>query len=106
MSTILLGLASMLTAFSASILVSSENGELTLGESLLISLISGIVYAILNIGGKILTSYLTKKGIIDSDTKNSINDSLDDLADDGKINNSNRKNDEKKDEDKEDNEKD
>lgn len=59
--------------------------------NLLIAVISAVIYAVLNIGVKIITSILEKKGIISSEHKKMIDETADDLADDGKINNSNKK---------------
>ena len=76
-------------AFVATFSVTNSATE-NWGMSLLVSILSAIIFAFLNIGTKILTSYLEKKGVISSKHKKMIDDTADDLADDGKINGSNK----------------
>lgn len=49
------------------------------------------MFAGISIITKVITSILEKKGLISSEHKKAIDDTADDLADDGKINNSNQK---------------
>lgn len=88
MSDILCGLANAATIFT----VTTETGMNPIW-SLVLTLVGSIVYAVINIGIKVLTSYLQKKGVISDNTKKEIDEVADDLADDGKINNSTKKED-------------
>lgn len=58
--------------------------------SIVLSVVSALIFAIINIITKVVTSILEKKGIISAEHKKVIDDTADDLADDGKINGSNR----------------
>lgn len=58
--------------------------------NLVVALVSALIYAVINIGTKLLTSFLEKKGVISHENKEAIDDIADDVADDGKINHSNR----------------
>ena len=53
------------------------------------SIISTLFFSICNIGVKIITSVLENKGIINHEHKEQIDDMVDDLTDDGKLNDSN-----------------
>ena len=86
MVEVLCGVGTFLTAFA----VSEAVGE-DFWVRLLVAIVSAIVYAVLNIGVKILTSVLEKKGLISSEHKKVIDETADDLADDGQINHSNKK---------------
>lgn len=86
MMELLCGAGTFLTSFIVAS-VANEN----FWTNLLIAIISAVVYAVLNIGVKIITSILEKKGLISSEHKKMIDETADDLADDGKINNSNKK---------------
>ena len=89
-SDVACGVGAVVTAFAT-----SEGFQLQTWESILVAVISALVYAVLNIGTKILTSFLKKKGLIDSETKKKVDDKMEDLADDGKINDSNKEDDQK-----------
>lgn len=95
-TTIILGFGSFLTTYAITEITS-------LGEwkSLIISLISALIYAAINIGGKILLSVLKKKGKISEEDYEEISGNLDDLGDDGKLNGSVKKTKKKKSEKKE-----
>lgn len=58
--------------------------------SLITSVISALIFALINILTKVVTSMLEKKGVISHENKEAIDDTVDDLADDGKINGSNK----------------
>lgn len=49
-----------------------------------------IILEVINVGGTILIKWLMKKGLINKKEANKIKDNLEDLTDDGKINNSNK----------------
>lgn len=49
-----------------------------------------IILELINVGGTILIKWLMKKGLINKKEANKIKDNLEDLTDDGKINNSNK----------------
>lgn len=49
-----------------------------------------IILEMINVGGTILIKWLMKKGLINKKEANKIKDNLEDLTDDGKINNSNK----------------
>lgn len=49
-----------------------------------------IILEVINVGGTILIKWLIKKGLINKKEANKIKDNLEDLTDDGKINNSNK----------------
>lgn len=54
----------------------------------MVSIVSALFFALVNLGVKILTSYLENKGIINDHQKHELDKIADDLVDDGKINNS------------------
>ena len=85
MSDVACGIGTFLTTYAVCSTISSDAIW-----NIVASLISAIIYAIITIGVKILTSVLEKKGIISSGHKKIIDDTADDLADDGKINGSNK----------------
>ena len=85
MSDVVCGIGTFLTTYAV---CSSINSDAI--WNIIASLISALIYAIISIGVKILTSVLEKKGIISSGHKKIIDDTADDLADDGKINGSNK----------------
>lgn len=58
--------------------------------SILVAVISAVIYAVINLGTRIITSVLEKKGLISSEDKKKIDDVAEDISDDGKINNSNK----------------
>jgi hypothetical protein len=80
---IVCGMGTAVTAFAA-----SEGLNLSTWESILVAIVSALIYAVLNVGSKILTSWLQKKGLITSNQKKKIDYDMDDLADDGKLNKS------------------
>lgn len=86
MSKIFGGVGSFVTSFAVLAELQSDNIWINLG----ISLLSAVLWAIISIGTKIITHYLEKKSIITSEQKKNIDDTADDLADDGKINKSNK----------------
>ena len=86
MSKIFGGIGSFVTAFAVVTELQSDNIWINLG----ISLLSAVLWAIISIGTKIITHCLEKKNIITSEQKKNIDDTADDLADDGKINKSNK----------------
>lgn len=49
-----------------------------------------IILEVINVVGTILIKWLMKKGLINKKEANKIKDNLEDLTDDGKINNSNK----------------
>lgn len=55
---------------------------------IVVSIVSALFFALVNLGVKILTSYLENKGIINDHQKHELDKIADDLVDDGKINNS------------------
>lgn len=55
---------------------------------IIVSIASALIFALVNLGVKILTSYLENKGIINDHQKHELDKVVDDLVDDGKINNS------------------
>ena len=57
---------------------------------LVIGVVSALIFSVVSLGTKILTSYLEKKGLISHEHKKQIDETVDDLADDGKINGSNK----------------
>lgn len=63
-------------------------GELAWWQYLLISIVPPLIGAICDI----VLAILKKKGIISKTTANKINDTVDDLLDDGKLNDSNKNN--------------
>lgn len=86
MSDTLCAIGTVATTFGVS---AEMSGDIRM--SIVVSVISALIYAAINIATKLLTSYLFKKGKITRDQKETIDDTADDLADDGKINNSNKK---------------
>lgn len=86
MSKIFGGIGSFVTSFAILTGLQSDNIWINLG----VSLLSAVLWAIISIGTKIITHYLEKKNIITSEQKKNIDDTADDLADDGKINKSNK----------------
>lgn len=90
MRDLLLGCGSFLTTLTAV----EATGTANSWQGLLIALASALIFAGVNIGSKIITSMLEKKGIISHEDKEKIDDKVEDvvedLADDGKINNSNQ----------------
>ena len=86
-SDVACGVGAVATAFAT-----SEGLHLQTWESILVAVVSALVYTLLNIGSKVLTSWLKKKGLIDAETKKKVDDTMEDLADDGKINGSNKEN--------------
>lgn len=59
-------------------------------ENIIVATVSALLWGVITIGGKVLTSYLHKKGIIDTADKENLDNALTDLGDDGKINGSNK----------------
>lgn len=55
---------------------------------IVVSIVSALVFALINLGVKILTSILENKGIINDHQKHELDKVVDDLVDDGKINGS------------------
>ena len=84
MSDVMCATASFATTFA----LTTTTDELWL--QLAISIISALVFGIINIGGKILSAWLVKKEIISEEHKEVIDSKIDDLTDDGKLNDSNR----------------
>ncbi len=80
------GIGTFLTTFTLAETVTG--GEVWL--NVLVAMVSALVFALINIGTKLLTSFLEKKGVISHENKEAIDDVADDVADDGKINHSNR----------------
>ena len=86
MSKMVCGTASVLTTFAV-----VNSMDYSLLTNILVSIISAIVFAGINIITKIITTRLEKRGLISKVRKKDIDDIVDDLADDGKKNNSNKK---------------
>lgn len=84
MATLSNGALSMVTAFT--ILDNIDGSDVI--TNVAVALITGAVYAIINIAAKIITSILEKRGLISKESKKAIDDTVNDLADDGKLNNS------------------
>lgn len=59
-------------------------------NQIFVSIISALFFAVINVGVKVLTSYLENKGVINDHQKHEIDKVADDFADDGKINGSNK----------------
>ena len=78
-------------SFFTTFTIASELNTNNIWVNLGVSIASALVWSILSIGTKIITHYLEKKGTITSKQKNKIDDAADDLADDGRINDSNKK---------------
>lgn len=78
-------------SFFTTLTIASELNSSNIWINLGISVASAVAWSLLSIGTKIITHYLEKKGIITSKQKNKIDDAADDLADDGRINDSNKK---------------
>ena len=83
MNDLICGAGTVVTAVAA-----TEGLQLNWWESILVAVVSALVYSILNVGSKILTSWLEKKGYINHNQKKEIDHKMDDLADDGQLNNS------------------
>lgn len=79
-----LGAATFLTSFTAMTVAEDQ------WTGLWISIISTLFFSFCNIGVKILTSVLENKGIINHEHKEQLDDMIDDVTDDGKLNDSNK----------------
>lgn len=88
MTDVVCGIGTAVTTFGVT---SSATGDITV--SLIASVISAVIFALINIGTKVITSILEKKGLISHSDKKKVDETADDLADDGKLNNSNEKED-------------
>ena len=93
-SDVICGIGAFFTTWS----VVGTMPESDIWSQLIVAVLSALAFAIVNIIGKIITSWLEKKGVISHKDKESIDHTLDDLADDGKINNSNDEDNSEKDE--------
>ena len=85
MYDILCGLMNAITVFSVS--ASAEHNPVW---SLILTIVSSVVYVLLNLVVRVITSALEKKGVITPEHKREIDDIADDLGDDGKRNHSNK----------------
>ena len=85
MNDILCGASAAVLTFA----VTAENGT-NLWTSILAALVSALIFGAINIGTKVITSVLEKKGLISSENKKDIDSIADDLSDDGQINKSNK----------------
>ena len=85
MNAIFCGLMNAITVFSV-----SANAEHDPVWSLILTIVSSIVYVLLNLVVRVITSALEKKGVITHEHKKEIDDIADDLGDDGKRNHSNK----------------
>ena len=83
MSDLYCGVATFFTTFTLTSYVEDPMTQIW------ISIVSAIFFALVNVGVKILTSWLENKGIINDHQKHEIDKVADDLTDDGKLNNSN-----------------
>ena len=80
---IFISISQVLASVGALLSINFENAEWW--QSLLIFIILEVV----NVGGTILIKWLMKKGLINKKDAQKIEDKLEDLTDDGKLNNSN-----------------
>ena len=85
MNDIICGASAAIATFA----VTAENGT-NLWTSILAALVSALIFGAINIGTKVITSVLEKKGLISSENKKDIDSIADDLSDDGQINKSNK----------------
>lgn len=85
MSDVACGIGTFLTTYAVCSTISSDAIW-----NIIASLISAIIYATISVAVKIITTILEKKGIISPSYKKIIDDTADDLADDGKVNGSNK----------------
>lgn len=85
---ILCGCANFFTVFTL-----TAQSEST-WEALLVSVVSTLLYSLVNIAVKIGTTVLQNKKLINAEQKKKIDDIADDLADDGKLNGSNHESEE------------
>lgn len=85
MNDILCGASAAILTFA----ITAEN-DTNLWTNILIALISAVIFGAINIGTKVITSVLEKKGLITSENKKDIDSIADDLSDDGQINKSNK----------------
>lgn len=79
-----------LSTFVTTLTITEAANSNDVSVNLVVALVSALIYAFINIGTKLLTSFLEKKGVISHENKEAIDDIADDVADDGKINHSNR----------------
>ena len=80
---VFISISQVLASVGALLSINFENAEWW--QSLLIFIILEIV----NVGGTILIKWLMKKGLINKKYAQKLEDKLEDLTDDGKLNNSN-----------------
>ena len=85
MSDMVCGIGTFLTTYAVCSSISSDAIW-----NIIASLISAIIYAAISVAVKIITTVLEKKGIISPSYKKIIDNTADDLADDGKVNGSNK----------------
>ena len=85
MNDIICGASAAIATFA----ITAENGT-NLWTSILAALVSALIFGTINIGTKVITSVLEKKGLISDEHKKDIDSIADDLSDDGQINNSNK----------------
>lgn len=82
--TVFISISQIISCVGTLISINLENAEWW--QTLLIF----IILEVINVGGTILIKWLMKKGLINKKEANKIKDNLEDLTDDGKINNSNK----------------
>ena len=80
--------ASLVTNLSVLSVVANEGGEWWV--SLIVSLVSPLLYYLINLFGKVLVNALEKKKLLSKEDAKKAKDELEDLTDDGKKNNSNK----------------
>ena len=80
--------ASLVTNLSVLSVVANEGGEWWV--SLIVSLVSPLLYYLINLFGKVLVNALEKKKLLSKEDAKKAKDELEDLTDDGKKNGSNK----------------
>ena len=80
--------ASLVTNLSVLSVVANEGGEWWV--SLIVSIVSPVLYYLINLFGKVLVNALEKKKLLSKEDAKKAKDELEDLTDDGKKNGSNK----------------
>ena len=76
LSDIICGAGTFFTTYS----ITSTTGTDPL-TSIIVAIVSALIFAIVNVGTKILTSVLEKKGLITHEHKEQIDDAIEDILD-------------------------
>lgn len=87
--TIFGSIATFLTSISS--LVALANEQAPWWVSVIVSVLSPFIYLLLEIALKAIINKLNKKGSITDEQKKDLDDKVEDLTDDGEINQSNKK---------------